>query len=194
LHRSKYFENAIDALEKRLTASDLTEKSAAKQFSKEILDIIDELNESNISYWRREELRNECKKMKKKLDDAERLAKQRLANELLEIAKGLAEASGHHRVFVHKFPPGGNAKALDAAIKQLKSPLAMGFSIDPETNTVLCLAAVAQEMSEKLPANEWVTKVTEVIGGKGGGKATGAQAVGAHPDKVDEAIGIARQC
>lgn len=82
---------------------------------------------------------------------------------------------------------------MDAAIKQLKSPLAMGFSVDPEANTVLCLASVSQEMSGKLPANEWVTKVAEIIGGKGGGKATGAQAVGNHPQKIDEAIAIAKQ-
>lgn len=68
------------------------------------------MNQSNISYWKREELRNQCKNMKKTLDDAERQSKQRLANEILEIAKGLTEESGRHSIFIHKFPPGGNAK------------------------------------------------------------------------------------
>ena len=44
-----------------------------------------------------------------------------------------------------------------------------------------------------LKADEWVKKVTEVIGGKGGGNNLSAQASGPNVDQLSDALEAARE-
>lgn len=48
-------------------------------------------------------------------------------------------------------------------------------------------------MSKGVQADQWVSSVSSVIGGRGGGKATTAQASGTKTDKLNDALRIARQ-
>lgn len=54
---------------------------------------------------------------------------------------------------------------------------------------LFCLQAVA---AKGLKANEWVTHVLTVLGGKGGGRELVAQGTGTQDDKVDEALKLAQ--
>ena len=55
------------------------------------------------------------------------------------------------------------------------------------------VALMPQEMaSNGLTASEWVKVVAPVIGGKGGGNNTSAQASGTTTDKLTEAIEVAK--
>lgn len=57
--------------------------------------------------------------------------------------KKLSESS-NGPIIVHKFTGSGNAKALDAALKQLKSEANMVFCVDSDSGKALCLASVSQ--------------------------------------------------
>lgn len=46
--------------------------------------------------------------------------------------------------------------------------------------------------SKGLKANEWVQHVSQVLGGKGGGKPESAQATGTNANAVNEAINLAK--
>lgn len=47
--------------------------------------------------------------------------------------------------------------------------------------------------SKGLKANEWVQQVSQLIGGKGGGKAESAQATGTNAEVVNEAMDLAKK-
>lgn len=55
------------------------------------------------------------------------------------------------------------------------------------------LQGVPKDMTDKLPASDWVMSALEVLGGKGGGKPTTAQGQGPNWQKIDEAMEVAKQ-
>ncbi|GIY30945.1 alanine--tRNA ligase, cytoplasmic, partial [Caerostris extrusa] len=160
-----------------------------------------EISQSNISYWKKDEMRNNLKNLKKKLDDLDRASKAAVVNQITEEAKTLFEETskdGNILYVVHEFQAGFNAKALDAALKQAKllSPetAVMLFTKDTENEKILCMSAVPKAVTSKgLKANEWVQQVSQVIGGKGGGKPESAQATGTNANAVSEAMNLAKK-
>jgi len=78
---------------------------------------------------------------------------------------------------------------LDSALKLLNNPASIVFSVDPDANKVLCLAAVSKEAVQKgLSAKEWINEVCGVAGGKGGGKEANAQATLEKPHVIEKAV------
>lgn len=56
----------------------------------------------------------------------------------------------------------------------------------------LAYAGVPKDVSNKLPAGEWVKAALEVLGGKGGGKPTNAQGMGPNVEAIDDAATVAK--
>lgn len=99
---------------------------------------------------------------------------------------------------MHQFDVGSNSKALDGAIKQMRSVAPnssiMLFSADEEEGKLVVLSSVSDEDLKKgLKASEWVQQISTVINGKGGGKELSAQATGSSVKSVTEAMDIARK-
>lgn len=46
-------------------------------------------------------------------------------------------------------------------------------------------------MTDKLRANEWIQYISKAINGKGGGKEETAQATGANPSSLEDAMKLA---
>lgn len=69
------------------------------------------------------------------------------------------------------------------------------FSPDEETGKVAHVNYVPKEIlsSKKLDAKVWLTEVSKVIGGKGGGKDDSATGVGSEGAKINEAVEEARR-
>ncbi|XP_022255366.1 alanine--tRNA ligase, cytoplasmic-like [Limulus polyphemus] len=163
---------------------------------KKIVELTEEISQSSIAYWKKEELRTNLKNMKKQLDDMDRANKAAVVQEVIEQAKQLLEGNSHEKFIVHAFEAGSNAKALDGALKQVKSlcprTAAMFFSTD--NGKVLCLSSVPKEaVSKGLKANEWVREISRVIDGKGGGKEEAAQATGTRVSSLNEAMTLAKE-
>lgn len=169
-----------------------------KEITKKIVDLTNDISQAQISYWKKEELRNMLKNLKKQLDDKERAAKAATISIVTEKAKEMCLEKKDAKFIVTELKADGNTKALDSALKQIKqlcpTTAAMFFSVDNETNKIYCLAAVPKNANEKgLLASEWVKSVVNIMGGKGGGKAESAQASGNIPDSLGEAIKIAQE-
>lgn len=169
-----------------------------KHIVKKIVDLTNDISHAQISYWKKDELRNMLKNLKKQLDDKERAAKADTINKVTEQAKELCIEEKDSKVIVAELKAYGNTKALDGALKQVKqlSPntAAIFFSVDDDTNKIFCLAAVPKNAVEKgLLASEWVQSIVTLINGKGGGKAESAQASGSNPNCLNEAMKIARE-
>lgn len=174
------------------------DNSNQKDVVKKIVDLTNDISHAQISYWKKDELRNMLKNLKKQLDDKERAAKAETINKVTEKAKELCLEEKDSNVIVAELKAYGNTKALDGALKQVKqlcpNTAAIFFSVDDDSNKIFCLAAVPKNAIEKgLLASEWVQSIVTLINGKGGGKAESAQASGSNPSCLNEAMKIARE-
>ncbi|XP_058062756.1 alanine--tRNA ligase, cytoplasmic [Anopheles bellator] len=190
-----------EALEQEVSKLRATiEKSTgagAKEHVRQIVELTEDISQATIPYVKKDELRTVLKGMKKTLDDRERAAKAAVAGEVIERAKELSEAHRDATFLVERLEAFSNTKALDSALKEVRKvnpdQSALFLSVDEDTRKVFCLASVPKTAVEKgLKANEWISHVATLMGGKGGGKAESAQASGGNWDKADEILELAR--
>lgn len=194
INRLALLENDVNEVSNMLKTSH--DPIQHKSILKLIVELSDTISHAQISYWKKDELRNLLKSFKKQLDDKERAAKALIVTHVQDAAKELCIKNKDESIIVAELKASNNTKALDAALKQVKQicpeTAAMFFSIDNETNKVFCLASVPKNAIDKgLKASEWVQSIIELMGGKGGGKPESAQASGNNPKCVDKAIKIA---
>lgn len=148
-----------------------------KELVRSIVDLTDDVSQANISHWKKDDLRNSLKTLKKRVDDAERAVKAAVVNDVAEAAKKLIADNLNAPFIVHEFKAFSNAKvcchfffsdlfsrcrliasnsflphqALDGALKLIKtaSPntAAMFLSADCDVNKVVVLAAAPKVRS-----------------------------------------------
>jgi alanyl-tRNA synthetase len=106
-----------------------------------------------------------------------------------------AETIGETQVVVVELP-GANPNLMRQLIDQLRkkgdSTAILLAAVTGETK-VLLVAGVSRDLVERgCSAGDWVRRVAPVVGGGGGGKPDMAQAGGKLPDKLPEALELAR--
>lgn len=196
LKKTELLENELNDV-RCLIDSDKT-GSNSKEYVKKIVELTEDVSHATIPYWKKDEMRNILKTLKKQLDDKERAGKAAIATNVAEKAKELCLANPNAPILVSELQAFSNTKALDGALKQVKSlspeTSAMFFSVDPESKKIFCLAAVPKNAVNKgLKANEWVGTVSQVMVGKGGGKPESAQASGTNINCLNEVLQLAKQ-
>jgi len=170
-----------------------------KVLTQKITQLSDEITEAVISSWKKESFREELGKVKKFLVEAEKASKAEKNKKVLTQAIELANNNKDVNFIVEHVEDGCNSKALNTALMQLGKTnpnlAAMFFSIDHDAKKILCLCNVPKAMvAEKgLKANEWTKSISDIIGGKGGGKDVSAQASGDKLDGIDNAMNVAKQ-
>jgi len=88
----------------------------------------------------------------------------------------------------------GSAKIMQAVVQHAKKlgKAAYIFSVDSEGSKVVHVNHVPDAIRSKgLDARSWAASVSEVLGGKAGGKEDSAQGVGVNVHKVKEALNVA---
>lgn len=188
-------ENELSALKKRI---DDDTSADSKDLVKLIVELTDDVSHAVIPYVKKDELRNILKQLKKTLDDKERVKLAAVVTVVVEEAKVLCQENPDAKFLVHRFDARNNTKALDSALKQVKTmnanTSALFVSVDPDSKKIFCLAAASQSgIAKGLKANEWIQQLSSVLGGKGGGKPESAQASGTNYDKVDEVLELAKK-
>jgi len=169
-----------------------------KVLTQKITQLSDEITESVISSWKKESFRQELGKLKKFLVEADRASKAEKNKKVITQAVELATAAKDVNFIVEHVVDGCNSKSLNTALIQLNKTnpnlSAMFFSIDEDARKVLCLCQVpkATVADKGLKANEWIKAISEIIGGKGGGKDVSAQGTGDKLDEVDKAMNVAK--
>lgn len=167
--------------------------SDLKIATKLITDLLEEVNKTQLSYWKRDEFRTRLNTLKKSLADEEKASQNVMLNDLLEEVKILAETNLKNQYIVAKVNAGSSGKFLDTAIKQMAKihTNVATLLISSDDKKVVCMSGVSKELSSKLKANEWIKEVSSAIDGKGGGKAESAQATGTNVCNVDAAVELA---
>lgn len=194
LKKAELFENELNKLRSTIDA-DAT-GSNSKENVKRIVELTEEISHAIIPYVKKDQLRVALKNLKKTIDDRERNLKAAIATNVVEKAKQIAIENPNAPFLVRQLEASNNTKAMDAALKQIKllSPetSALFVSVDEDSKKIFCLAAVPKSAVDKgLKANDWISHISPVIGGKGGGKPESAQASGTNYEKVDEVLVLA---
>lgn len=175
-----------------------TEGENPRELVKQIVELTEDISQAVIPYVKKDELRNILKQLKKTLDDKERAKIAAIATLVVDQAKQLCQDSPDAKFFVQQFEAFSNTKALDSALKQVKTlnadTSALFVSADPNSKKIFVLASVPKAGIDKgLKANEWIQQLSGVIGGKGGGKPESAQASGSNYEKVEEVLELAKK-
>ncbi|XP_022907416.1 alanine--tRNA ligase, cytoplasmic [Onthophagus taurus] len=194
LKKTELLENKLNDIKTTIDKSDFD----SKEIVKSIVELTEEASHSIIPYWKKEEIRNALKTLKKNLDDKERAKKAAIANQVVDEVKLFLKENPNLPIIVKCLNAASNTKALDSALKQVKalSPksAAMFVSVDMDCSKVFSLAAVPKEAQEKgLKANEWIQQVSVLMNGKGGGKADSAQASGTNVAAIEQVLIVAKQ-
>lgn len=194
LKRNELLENRLNDLKKVIDDDKNGEKS--KENVKKIVELTEEVSHAVIPYWKKDEIRNALKNLKKALDDKDRALKASIANKVVEEVREYLKTNPNQPVIVRELKAFNNTKALDSALKQVRSlspnTSALFVTVDEDSNKVFCLSSVPREAAERgLKANEWVQAVAVKLGGKGGGKADSAQASGGNSVAVEEILELA---
>ncbi|XP_015591734.1 alanine--tRNA ligase, cytoplasmic [Cephus cinctus] len=175
------------------------DKSGAnsKDYVKKIVELTEDVSHAVIPYWKKDEIRNSLKALKKALDDKERAAKVAVANLVVEKVQKIIQANVGIPILVEVLEAYSNTKALDSALKQVKtiSPetSALFLSVDQDANKIFALSAVPKTAVAKgLKANEWIQAIAPLMKGKGGGKPESAQASGSNVSCLDQALEVAK--
>ncbi|VIO96054.1 Alanyl-tRNA synthetase, putative [Brugia malayi] len=169
------------------------DKAQFKAATKRVLELFEEINQSQLPYCRKESIRKKAKALQKLLDMHDREAKAVLADKVRCEASELDSSLKDGTLFtVHVFSKGANGKVLDSALKSItKSHAIMGFSVSDD-GKVVAVARVSKDVASKgLQASEWISRVCQVLDGRGGGTITQAQATGNNAELVEEAAQIA---
>lgn len=90
----------------------------------------------------------------------------------------------------------GNAKVLQSVVLQGRKlgKSVYVFSSNAAEGKVAHVNFVAEDAKSRgLDGRAWATAVSEVVGGKAGGKEDGAQGVGADPSRTPEALAVAQK-
>jgi alanyl-tRNA synthetase len=107
-----------------------------------------------------------------------------------------AETLGQTRIVVAELP-GANSNLMRQLIDQLRQKVgstAVLFAAATGDAKVLLVAGLSRDLVQRgCSAGDWVRAVAPVVGGGGGGRPDLAQAGGKVPDKVPEALEVARQ-
>jgi alanyl-tRNA synthetase len=191
VHRAEKLQKELEGV--KATVENPESNLSQKEMVRRITELTETISAAAISYWRKDEMRNELKAVKKTIDDKDRARKAALTAEVVETTKALLTANPDLPYLVFELNAAAENKTLDNALKQVKalSPATptIFFSGDFDTGKVLCMAQVPPEgVSKGLKANEWCQQVMAVLGGKGGGKPESAQAVGTNVSGLQEAL------
>ncbi|KAF1387241.1 hypothetical protein PFLUV_G00103320 [Perca fluviatilis] len=169
-----------------------------KDIQKDIADMTELIGTAVISQWRKDEMRESLKALKKTMDDLDRNYKADIQKRVLEKTKEVIEGSPNQPLLVMEMETGASAKALNESLKLLKSQspqtAAMLFAVDPDAGKITCLCQVPQDVANRgLKASEWVQELCPLLDGKGGGKDMSAQATGKNTQCLQEALQMANQ-
>lgn len=196
IKKNELLENRLNEINSSIDADKDGAKS--KEIVKKIVELTEEVSHATIPYWKKEEIRNSLKTLKKNLDDKDRAAKAAVANKVVDEIKEFVKANPNLPILVKELKAFNNTKALDTALKQVRSlspnTSALFVTVDQDSNKMFCLSSVPKEAIEKgLKANEWVQAVAAKLGGKGGGKPDSAQASGANNADVNDILDLAKK-
>ncbi|ETW80724.1 hypothetical protein HETIRDRAFT_476425 [Heterobasidion irregulare TC 32-1] len=172
------------------------EQSSGKAKDAGLKELSVEIGQADISILVKSELKDRLTTLRKAFDkevkEKEAAASKAAVDGVIRYFEEKPNATGYFAVLDVQ----GNSKILQAVVLQAKKlgKAVYVFSVDTDAQKVAHVNHVPEAFRSKgVDARTWASKVTEILGGKAGGKEEGAQGVGSNLDKVQDALTAAEQ-
>ncbi|KAK4659553.1 Alanine--tRNA ligase [Podospora pseudocomata] len=181
--------------------SDRLDHIAALEFGPEKVSLVKaasvDLDALVISVLTKEELRKKFAVIQKSvLDEQKKRQKAESGTALSTVQKFFAdEKNKDAKAFVGHLPISANAKAISEVMTYYKSKdkaKSVYLFAGSKDEAVVHGVYVGTDL-KGVTAEQWTAAVTEIIGGKTGGKEPSRQGAGSNPEKLDEAVTKAQQ-
>lgn len=192
-HEAAEATRVADALQTKL---DHIQKMSGKDADATIKAFTVELNQADISVIKKSQLKDSLASVRKAFDKQVKERESTLNKDALEQFRTFFEQSPDAPAFISILGVDGNAKLLQNVVAQARKTgkAVYLFSPDPEGTKVAHVNFVPPSLREKgIDAKVWATKVTDILGGKAGGKEDSAQGVGSNISRVDDALTAAKE-
>ncbi|KAF2345055.1 Alanine-tRNA ligase eukaryota/bacteria, partial [Trinorchestia longiramus] len=186
INRGALLQNKVNQLTDRLSKGSLSYKESVKL----ITNLMEDINQAQIQYWLRDELRHTLDSAKKVLADADRARKMAVSKDTIRFVKDLKAANPDVPYVVAELKAFAQNKVLNDALKEVKNgPPSLFISADDDTGKILAMASVPKDAVNKgLSADQWVKNLAQLLDGKGGGKAENAQLSGTNVAALEQAL------
>jgi alanyl-tRNA synthetase len=191
-HEAADAKRTADTLKARL---DSLETASGKSKDAGLKALTVELGQADISLITKNQLRDRLAVIRKAFDK-EIKDREAAANKaaLEEIQKYFQE-NPNDEIYIASVPVNGNAKALSGIVlagKKLGKNVYV-ISGDEDAGKVAHANFVTESSKARgLDAQTWASKVSDILGGKAGGKSDSAQGSGTNVEKIAEAVSVAR--
>ncbi|PAV18417.1 tRNA synthetase class II [Pyrrhoderma noxium] len=182
---------------KTLTATlDQIEKSKGKEKDALLKTFSVELGQADISVLKKNELRDRLAVIRKAFDKETKEREQALQKAEIERFNDFFKENPNATTYYAALNVDGNAKIVQAIVAAAKKAGKASYvlSVDKEGGKVVHANHVPEPYrSAAFNAKTWAASISDVLGGKAGGKEEGAQGVGTNVDKATEALDLAKQ-
>ncbi|TGJ85701.1 hypothetical protein E0Z10_g3048 [Xylaria hypoxylon] len=159
-----------------------------------------ELNNLVISTLQKEELKTRFAKIVKSVVDEQKKRQKAESKTALDTVTGYfaKDENKDAKHFIAHLPISANAKAVSDVMTHFKSKdkerTVYVFGGSKAEGAVVHGLYVGTYLASKgVTAETWASAVTDIIGGKSGGKEPTRQGQGTNPDKIEEAVAVAEK-
>ncbi|KAJ7045355.1 tRNA synthetases class II (A)-domain-containing protein [Mycena alexandri] len=155
-----------------------------------------ELGQADISVVHKSELKERLAVVRKTFDKQNKEKEAAVNKEAVDKVQQHFKDDESSEAYIAILNVDANAKILQNVASQGKKlgKAVYVFSADNDGSKVAHVNYVPPSMKAKgADARAWATKVSEVLGGKAGGKDDSAQGVGTDVNRVDEAVGLSKE-
>ncbi|KXJ89596.1 alanyl-tRNA synthetase [Microdochium bolleyi] len=159
-----------------------------------------ELNNLVISTVSKDDLKKKFGKVVKDVTDEQKKRQKAESKTALDAVSGhfTKDENKDTTYFVGKLPISANAKAVADVMNHYKSKdktkSVYIFGGSKEEGAVVHGVYVGTDLASKgVTAEKWAAAVTDVVGGKSGGKEPTRQGQGTNADKIEDAVEVARK-
>ncbi|MCJ1468967.1 Alanine--tRNA ligase [Pseudocyphellaria aurata] len=186
-------QRVAEEFEKQL--SHLERMSHGQEREQEVKNTQNDLNQLSISAIRKSKFRDRLAKVVKlQLDEQKAQQKAESKKALDAVSEFFSQPENAERKqLVAKLPISANAKAISDAINQVKTKSkdksVYLFAADATGGKVIHGCHVSEEASKQgASASEWAATISDIVGGKAGGKGSTSIGNGTNAEKIDEAL------
>ncbi|KAL1891770.1 Alanine--tRNA ligase [Ceratocystis pirilliformis] len=153
------------------------------------------LSTLTISAVTKDTLRKRFEKITKEITDQQKKRQKLEAKTALEAVQAHFKKDEGAKVFVGRLPISANIKAISEVINHYKTKdkeRSVYIIAGNESSGVAHGVFVGSHLAGKgVTAEAWATTVSEVIGGKSGGKEPSRQGMGTKPESIEEGVATA---
>ncbi|KAF9245909.1 tRNA synthetases class II (A)-domain-containing protein [Melanogaster broomeanus] len=175
---------------------DELEASSGKEKDAGLKALTVELGQADISVLIKAELKDRLAAVRKAFDKQIKEKEAALNKAAVDALVTYFNENPDSEGYFARIDVGGNSKILQNVVMQGKKlgKAVYVFSVDAEGGKVAHANYVPEAVrTNGFDARVWASKVTEILGGKAGGKEDGAQGVGVNVGEVETALKIARE-